>query len=74
MKTVTYTCDNCDKSSPQEMQTVSFAARDTHTYTFANIHIGHLCADCLGKLKNEVLVSFKNLELKYKTALIEPEA
>ncbi|SFC48970.1 hypothetical protein [Pragia fontium] len=72
MKTVTYTCDCCSKSARDEMGVIKFIARDTHGYGIACLGVGHLCKECESNLKNEILNSFKELELKYSAASIEP--
>ncbi|WP_179038541.1 hypothetical protein [Limnobaculum xujianqingii] len=73
MKTITYTCDYCNKSTRDRMDKIFINANDTPGGEIAFIRIGELCETCHSELKNEILVKFKDLELKYQAVLIEPE-
>lgn len=73
MKTITYTCDCCNKSSPDYMDEVEFYVNEYNGEEITNININNLCSDCRSSLCNEISNSMKALELKYKSALIEPE-
>ena len=74
MKTVTYTCDCCNKSSRDEMQRLSLISTDDYGEFISDIKIGHLCAKCNSILTSDMVKLFKVVSSKYKSSsVIESE-